>query len=163
MAISKDRIKQIADRAEARAGQEVKTGRPSKRTPEMEEAIINGLMDGYSLVQICASDTMPNRRTILRWMEDDEAFASRCARAREIQADLMDDKIIQLIDEISVENAPAMRVKLSALQWRASKLAPKKYGDKVVNEHSGPDGGPIPVRRFEVEFVEQSGTADKDT
>lgn len=137
MAISKDRVRQIADKAEARAGQPVKTGRPSKRTPEMEEAIINGLMDGYSLVQICKPNTMPNRRTILRWMEDDEAFATRCARAREIQADLMDDKIIQLIDEVNVENASAMRVKLSALQWRASKLAPKKYGDKQEVEHTG--------------------------
>ena len=137
MAISEDRLKQIADREEARAGQPVKVGRPSKRTPEMEEAIINGLMDGYSLVQICASDTMPNRRTILRWMEDDEAFATRCARAREIQADLMDDKIIQLIDDVNVENASAMRVKLSALQWRAAKLAPKKYGDKQEVELTG--------------------------
>lgn len=137
MAISKDRVKEIADRAEARAGQPVKKGRPSKRTPEMEEAIINGLMDGYSLVQICAPDNMPNRRTILRWMEDDEAFASKCARAREIQADLMDDKIIQVIEEVNTENAPAMRVKLAALQWRASKLAPKKYGDKQEVEHTG--------------------------
>ncbi len=137
MALSPDRVKEIADRAEARAGQPVTTGRPSKRTPEMEEAIINGLMDGYSLVQICASESMPNRRTILRWMEDDEAFATRCARAREIQADLMDDKIIQLIEDVNVENASAMRVKLSALQWRAAKLAPKKYGDKQEVELTG--------------------------
>lgn len=137
MALSPERVKEIADRAEARVGQPVKTGRPSKRTPEMEEAIINGLMDGLSLVQICASDNMPNRRTILRWMEDDEAFATRCARAREIQADLMDDKIIQLIEDVNVENASAMRVKLSALQWRAAKLAPKKYGDKQEVELTG--------------------------
>jgi hypothetical protein len=45
----------------------------------------------------------------------------------------------------------------------AGKLRPKKYGDKVVNEHSGPDGGPIPIRRFEVEFVEQSKPSDPDT
>lgn len=137
MSIPPDRVKQIADKAEARAGQPVNTGRPSKRTPEMEEAIINGLVDGFSLVQICAGDNMPNRRTILRWMEDDQAFATRCARAREIQADLMDDKIIQLIDDVNVENASAMRVKLAALQWRAAKLAPKKYGDKQEVEHTG--------------------------
>lgn len=132
MALSAERIKQIADRAEARIGQPIKHGRPSKRTPEMEEAIINGLMDGYSLVQICEPDTMPNRRTILRWMEDCTAFATRCARARELQADLMDDKIIQVIDDVNADNATAMRVKLAALQWRASKLAPKKYGDKLA-------------------------------
>jgi hypothetical protein len=30
-----------------------------------------------------------------------------------------------------------------AFQWRAAKLAPKKYGDKVEQTHVGPDGGPI--------------------
>lgn len=70
-------------------------------------------------------------------MEDDEAFATKCARARELQADLMDDRIIQLIEDVNVENASAMRVKLSALQWRAAKLAPKKYGDKQEVELTG--------------------------
>jgi hypothetical protein len=31
----------------------------------------------------------------------------------------------------------------TAAKWLASKLAPKKYGDKVTVELSGPDGGPI--------------------
>jgi hypothetical protein len=33
------------------------------------------------------------------------------------------------------------RVKISAYQWRASKLAPKVYGDKV--QHTGDGGGPV--------------------
>lgn len=128
------------------------TGRPSAYNEEIAETIIGGLMDGRSLVQICEEDGMPNRRTVLRWMENDSAFATRCARAREMQADLMDDKIAQLIDTVTPESAPADRVKLAALQWRASKLAPKKYGDKIDHTHAGPDGGPV-QHRFEVEFI----------
>jgi hypothetical protein len=41
----------------------------------------------------------------------------------------MDDKIIDLIDQATPESALADRVKLAALTWRASKLAPKKYGN----------------------------------
>jgi hypothetical protein len=28
-------------------------------------------------------------------------------------------------------------------KWILAKMAPKKYGDKVIQELSGPDGGPI--------------------
>jgi len=35
------------------------------------------------------------------------------------------------------------RLMIDARKWLASKLAPKKYGDKVSAELSGPDGGPI--------------------
>lgn len=76
-------------------------------------------------------------------MEADPHFAAKCARAREAQADLMDERILEVADNCTPETAQADRVKISAYQWRASKLAPKKYGDKVVNEHSGPNGGPI--------------------
>jgi hypothetical protein len=29
------------------------------------------------------------------------------------------------------------------MQWRAAKLAPKKYGEKIQAEHTGADGGPM--------------------
>ena len=117
------------------------TGRPSEFTPEVAERIIDGLMGGLSLVKVCSADDMPNRRTVMRWWEADASFATRCARAREMQADLMDDKISDLIDSVTPESAPADRVRLAALQWRASKLAPKKYGDKIT--HAGDPDNPI--------------------
>ncbi len=106
--------------------------RPSKQTPEVEQQIIDGLMNGLSLVKVCEADNMPHRGTILRWFDADEAFAAKCARARTMQADLMDDRILDLIDNVTPESAQADRVKLAGLQWRAAKLAPKKYGDKVM-------------------------------
>lgn len=127
-------------------------GRPSAYTAEIEETIINGLMDGLSLVKICAADDMPNRRTVLRWMEADDAFATKCARARTMQADLMDDKVIDLIDNITPETAAADRVKLAALQWRASKLAPKKYGDKLaLTDPTGEGPLQVVIQRFAAE------------
>lgn len=112
-------------------------GRPSSYSNEMAESICDSLMEGMSLVKICEQPGMPHRRTVLRWMEADAEFATRCARAREMQADLMDDKIADLIDSVTPESAPADRVRLAALQWRAAKLQPKKYGDKLELEHSG--------------------------
>lgn len=121
-----------------------KRGRPSVFTEETAEKILEALMDGKSLRQICLADDMPHRTTVLRWMAADEAFASRCAHARELQADLMDDMIIEAAEACTPENAAAARVKISAYQWRASKLAPKKYGDKLAI--GGDEGlGPLTV------------------
>lgn len=37
------------------------------------------------------------------------------------------------------------RLRVDARKWLASRMAPKKYGDKIQAEHSGPNGGVIQV------------------
>lgn len=46
------------------------------------------------------------------------------------------------------------RLRIDARKWLASKLAPKKSGDKLAAEVSGPDGGPI-QQSLTVEYVRQ--------
>lgn len=112
-------------------------GRRSDYTEELAEVILDAIMDGRSLREICQSDDMPDRRTVLRWLEANAEFAAKCARAREAQADLMDEKILAVADACTVETAQADRVKIAAYQWRASKLKPKVYGDKLDVESKG--------------------------
>ncbi len=107
---------------------------------ETAEKICDGLLDGKSFVQICSQSGMPSRATVMRWLHDRPDFETKCARARMLQADLMDDKILEEAEKCNSENFQAARVKISAYQWRASKLAPKKYGDKIVQEHTGEVG-----------------------
>jgi hypothetical protein len=125
------------------------TGRPSLYSPEMVERIVDELMDGKSLVQICKADDMPNRRTVVRWQEQHDDFATKCARAREWQADLMDDKILDTADACTPETAMADRVKIAAYQWRASKLASKKYGDSTMLKHADADGEKLTIQVVE--------------
>lgn len=112
-------------------------GRPSDFTEELAEHICNQLMDGLSLRKICDADGMPHRSTVIRWMEARADFATKCARARELQADLMDDMILDEAEKATPETAHVAKVRISAYQWRAAKLQPKKYGEKVQQEHSG--------------------------
>ena len=120
------------------------------------EQICDRLIEGESMRQICATDGFPSRSSLLRWMADDESFEAKCARARTMQADLMDDKILETAESCTEANCQSSKVKISAYQWRASKLAPKKYGDKVSAELTGPDGGPIQAAIL-VEFVNSHG------
>ncbi|MBX8785491.1 hypothetical protein HBA94_17175 [Ochrobactrum sp. GRS2] len=75
----------------------------------------------------------------------------------------MAEDILDIADDEECADVQKAKLRIDTRKWLMSKMAPKKYGDKVMNEHSGPDGGPIPVRRFEVEFVEQSKPSDTDT
>lgn len=131
--------------APAHAGGAVKKpmGRPSSYSEAIADAICERLANGESLKAICAEDGMPGRETVRQWQAANEAFGAKCARAREAQADSEHDKMAEIEDRVlSGDLDPvAARVVLASKQWRASKLAPKKYGDKLEL------GGAIEVRR----------------
>lgn len=103
--------------------------RPSEYTPEMADIICECLIEGISLRRICESEGFPSRSTVLRWLDEREEFATKYARARTMQADLMDDMILDAAEATTNDNAAAQRVKIAAYQWRAAKLKPKVYGE----------------------------------
>src|SRR5258706_4307938 len=134
-------------------------GRPSSYSEKIAERICDRLIEGESLVQICADENMPGRKTVYDWMEAHPDFHTKCARAREGQADYMDHRILDVANSCTAETAHADKVKISAYQSRASKLAPKKYGDKL--ELAGDPDSPI---RHEVTRIERViiDPADRD-
>ena len=69
-----------------------KVGRPSLRTPELEDKIIGLIEEGYSERQIAKMDGMPTAMTIRRWKDEDKDFCARSVRAREISAEKFDDR-----------------------------------------------------------------------
>jgi hypothetical protein len=122
-------------------------GRASDFHDEIATRICDLLMDGVSLRSICELEDMPGRTTVFRWMDENPDFASRYARARMLQADLMDDLILETANACTPATAQADRVKISAFQWRAAKLKPKVYGDKAEVAMTGPNGGPVQSER----------------
>lgn len=111
-----------------------KAGRPSAYTEAIAAEICERLANQESLRQICASEGMPHRSTVDRWADDNPDFAARRARAREAQADSIFDDMADIEDRTLKGRigAAVARAVLSSKQWRASKLAPKKYGDKLA-------------------------------
>lgn len=136
--------------------------RPSKFTQALADEICSRIADGESLRSICLSEGMPDKVTVLRWLADDEKhkeFCTQYVRAREAQADRLAEEILEIADDgtrdtytdengnerVNQEVVARSRLRVDARKWLASKMAPKKYGDKVQQEISGPDGGPITV------------------
>lgn len=126
-------------------------GRPSTYTEEIAAVILDRLASGESLLSICRDDGMPSEMTVRRWVADDrEGFSSKYAHARDIGLDHQADRIIEIAD--TEEDPAKARVMIDARKWHLSKMAPKRYGEKVTTEISGPNGGPVPLS-MTVEFV----------
>ena len=106
-------------------------GRPSTYSPEIAETICHEIIEGASLYEICQRDGMPPYRTVFDWLDAHEDFRTKCARARELQAEFMDFMIMKTAENCGKDDAYAAKVKIAAYQWRAMKLAPKKYGERL--------------------------------
>jgi hypothetical protein len=100
---------------------------------EIQQKLIVEIQTGRSLRQVCADDGMPHLATVLRWCAADASFASKYAQARTAQADTLFDRMEAVEEAVSAGtmDSHAARVVLDSMRWRASKLAPKVYGDRL--------------------------------
>jgi hypothetical protein len=150
-------------------------GRPSLRTPEIEDEIVARLSDGEPLRQICRDDHMPHWTTAYDWIDEGGDFSLRIARARARGFDAIAEESLEIIDTepreattqfgSHVDSAHVTWLKNRA-EHRLKLLAkwdPKRYGEKVTQEISGPDGGPIRVigemSDAELEAIAAAGSA----
>lgn len=86
---------------------------------------------------------MPSKTAVLGWLADHPGFAAQYAHARDMQADHYVEETLEIADLATSEDYQVARLRVDARKWFASKLAPKKYGDRVHTELTGKDGGPI--------------------
>jgi hypothetical protein len=104
---------------------------PFNWTHEVAQRICDELSGGVSIREIAATDWAPSEPTIYRRMASDQEFANRVALARIAQQDFEADKCVTMADAATPEDWQVVKLQIWARQWRAAKLAPKKYGDKV--------------------------------
>ena len=134
-------------------------GRPTKRTPKIIAAILEGLSMGTPLTLICEPEAMPAPNTVWDWQQKDRAFSDAIAHARASGFDRIAWDALRIADtpvigvEITVKptgdevrKADMLGHRRLQVESRLKLLAkwdPKRYGEKITQEHSGPDGGPI--------------------
>jgi len=117
------------------------SGRPSDYTQAIADHICEQLAEGISLRKICLAEDMPGKSTVFRWLWANIEFRDQYERAREAQADTLADEITDIADD--AEGDPQRdKLRVDARKWVASKLKPKKYGDKTLLG-SDPDN-PLP-------------------
>lgn len=103
------------------------------------------------LSTICKSKDV-STTAFYNWINEDALLVDKYARARELQAELLADQIIELssrdriceettiyddgkgneqVTTRRVDNHNRTRLEIDARKWKASKLAPKKFGEKL--------------------------------
>ena len=104
-------------------------------TQELGDEICHRIATGETLRTIIQDSHMPDRVTIYRWLEVNEDFRNQYTHARSQQADHYFEQIID--ESFASHDAQIGRLRVDALKWVASKMQPKKYGDKLEIETKG--------------------------
>lgn len=113
--------------------------------PEQIEATLKLIEDGQSEREAC-KEVGINRGTfrsaVLRFN-----MADQYARATEALARDQVEKLETVIEEMrgGVIPTDVARIEIDARKWIASKLFKPTWGDKIVQEHTGPNGGPVEI------------------
>jgi hypothetical protein len=144
-----------------------KIGRPSVYTAAKAREICRRIAIGEPLTSIVNTKGMPALHTIYDWLNEGKKttfrpdFLHDYARAKQDAGDTLAAEIIAIADDRGGDTVSTVddngnvtvrsdsvavqrdRLRVDARKWYASKLAPKKYGDKIVQELTGADGGPV--------------------
>lgn len=121
--------------------------RQTKRTPEVEERIIDGLSNGIALRVLCREADMPAWRTVYDWMQADEELAARVACARDLGFEALAEDIIDIADGTPAISEHVQRNKLR-IETRLKLLAcwsPKKYGNKQTVDVGNKEGEALKI------------------
>jgi len=123
-------------------------GRPPEPVPQDKaDEIVEWISHGKTLRDYCRIEGNPSWRTVYDWLEKDEDFSARFARARELGEDAIAQEALEIIDTVAemagssgkdsesyhrdsahvtwLKNRAELRLKLLA-KWN-----PRRWGDKV--------------------------------
>lgn len=131
--------------------------KPTKRSPEVVQRILDGLSEGTPLTRICADADMPAPRTVREWMEQDETLSAAIARAREIGFDAIAEEALAIADtpvegkrikrsedgteEVIEDMLGHRKLQVETRLKLLAKWDPKRYGELI--KHGNADGSNI--------------------
>lgn len=125
------------------------SGRPEIFTQEAADEICEQIATTTrSLRTICEDEFLPSVGTVLKWLRTNETFLAQYTRAKQEQADMMAEEMLDIADDGSndfmtivkgdssyeIENkewTSRSKLRIETRKWLASKLKPKKYGDNT--------------------------------
>ncbi len=111
-----------------------------------EAEIIARLETGESLLSICKTPGFPAESTVRNWALTDETFFAKYARARDLGLDALADEVMSIgSGALDKDDVPRARLEFDAKRWYLSKLAPKRYGDRIENRLAGPEGEALKI------------------
>lgn len=142
---------------------ETKVARPTEYNKEIAKDICSKISTSHKSLRTVAKEVGVCVQSILNWLNDYPEFLAQYTRAKEEQADFLTEEMIEIADdsskdtitqnvrggELEVENREwtnRSKLRVETRKWIASKLKPKKYGDKLELDQKISGGLTIDVR-----------------
>lgn len=136
------------------------SGRPTKYTKKLADEVCSQLADGNSMRTVCTPEDMPDKSTVFRWIRKYDEFRDQYTIAKEEGVEAWAEESMDIADngsndwmvthdkdnegyKVNGEHIQRSRLRIETRKWYASKLKPKKYGDKIQQEITGKDGAPL--------------------
>lgn len=109
------------------------------------EAVECALIERKTLTEI-AADVGISLGRFWEWLDSNPERSARAREARAKTAAIWDHEATSVIERAGDQFELAKAKELAHhYRWRASKIAPREYGEKVQQEHTGANGGAIVV------------------
>lgn len=119
-----------------------------KKTVLNEDDVIARILNAETYAQIAKAYGV-TVGALTHWISGDAQRTARAREARTATANYWDEKAEQVIeqakDPLELQKA---RELAHHYRWRAAKIAPKQYGDKVEVDNKGEVGLNITIKRF---------------
>lgn len=140
-------------------------GSPDRR--KIAELVFAGMRSGMSAFKACQNAGV-NQSTFNLWLNQDAELAAEYARAREDLIELLANETMAIADQafeeieeqaVGKDGKPVVlkkkvpvdvqraRLQVDTRKWLLSKLAPKKFGDKL--ELTGDPDRPLAIQKIE--------------
>ena len=135
-------------------------GRPSKYTQELADIVCERLALGESMRSVARDEAMPAVSTLFKWIRELPEFSAQYDKAKIESADCLVEDMLDIADNQAAQDVTIdgetfsavtavgvshAKLRVDTRKWAASKLKPKKYGEKIAQEITGKDGGAIEV------------------
>lgn len=130
-----------------------KAGSPDRR--KIADLVLAGMRSGMSAFKACQIAGV-NQSTFNLWLNQDAELAAEYARAREDLIERMAQEVLELSDsDVGLQPdgkrdwaaVQKHKLQVDTRKWLLSKLAPKKFGDKL--ELTGDPDRPLAIQKIE--------------
>lgn len=126
----------------------------SKYTQEIADKICSLVATTSKSMRTICKEVGIDYQTHLNWFRSHPEYFDQYARAKEDQSDLLIEEMIEIADDssedeettdngvrINSEFVQRSRIRIETRKWIASKLKPKKYGERI--QHANDEDNPI--------------------
>lgn len=113
-------------------------GRPTKYSNELVAKICARISEGKSVAAVSRMEGMPHADTIWLWAREKPEFKALLDAATQARCDALAEEMLDIPDE--EEDVNRARLKVDTRKWIASRMMPKRYGDRTIHE-----GGDKPI------------------